>query len=147
MFHHTLFRPEHLPSLALSTFFVMSLHPRSYSWKQNFSRDGFKPLPNQGDPDGSMPTHDATIDIPLEQVTSYASGYRSQLKQTDTNSSDARKRWRPRGRRQKPDSFGRQKLGDDGEEITVNTMGKIYKKILNFSTLVRSRTLNCCVAK
>ena len=108
---------------------------------KSFSREGFKPIPAEYE--GNMATNDATIDIPLEEVLTNAGGLRSQnsttgLQQTNTNASQAQKRVWFKGRRQKPDSFGRKKgkLGYDGEEDTVNTMGHVYRKIMNFSTLV-----------
>lgn len=113
---------------------------------KSFSRDGFKPIP--GDYEGNMATNDATIDIPLEQVPSNGGGLRNQssvtgLEPTTTTASQTQKRVWFKGRRQKPDSFGRKKgkVGYDGEEDTVNTMGHVYKRIMNFSTLVCMRRL------
>lgn len=118
---------------------MSNLPARQHS--KSFSREGFKPIPAEYE--GNMATNDATIDIPLEQVPSNGGGLRSQgsttgLQPTNTNTSSAQKRVWFRGRRQKPDSYGRKtgKVGYDGEEDTVNTMGMIYRKIVNFSTLV-----------
>lgn len=121
----------------------MSLHPR-FSLSKNFSRDGFKPIPADGD-GGIMSSNDATIDIPLEQIPTNTSGYRqassTALKETNTNTSQPQqRRWHVRGRRQKSDPYGRKKgnTGYDGEEDTVNAMGKVYKRITHFSALVRT---------
>lgn len=93
-----------------------------------------------------MAANDATIDIPLEQVTSNGGGLRSQgsttaLQAERTNTSSEKKRtlWHPRGRRPKPENRWKPKgkVGYDGEEDTVNVVGKFYKKIRDFSTVTR----------
>ena len=87
--------------------------------------------------------NDATIDIPLEQVPSsgFPPGVRNDnpsfapLK--DGDNTDQRQSLF-RGRRRGPE--GLKKPGDvgyDGEEDTVTTMGRIYKKVLNFSIITR----------
>lgn len=90
--------------------------------------------------------NDATIDIPLEQVTSNGGGLRQQgsttaLQSENMNTSSEKRRhiWYPKGRRQKPEDRIRPKgkVGYDGEEDTVNAMGKIYKKVRDFSTVTR----------
>ncbi|WPH01877.1 putative mscs family protein c2c4.17c [Acrodontium crateriforme] len=122
---------------------------RSYSQspnQQRFSRQGFHPL-NPEDHDMSYNNNnDATIDIPLQQVTSNGQGLRnrstveSNLEHTKTNDTKASEKRRLfRGRRtQTPDGYNRKKnIGYDGEEDTVNTMGKIYDKIVHFSVITR----------
>lgn len=92
------------------------------------------------------PTNDATIDIPLEPVTSNGGGLRSQssttalqAERTNTSSEKNRGLWKPRGRRPKPENRFRPKgkVGYDGEEDTINVMGHIYKKIRDFSVVTR----------
>jgi hypothetical protein len=89
--------------------------------------------------------NDATIDIPLEQVQSSGGGFRREgsttaLAHEDTKTSNE-KRFHvfARGRRKKPEARvqGTGKVGYDGEEETVNTMGKVYKAIANFSVVTR----------
>ena len=114
-----------------------------HSRSKRFSREGFKPIPPEYQ--SNMAPNDATIDIPLEQVPSNGGGLRSQNSTTQlrpeyTNtSSEKQRRHLFRGRRTKPENRvqGTGKVGYDGEEDTVNAMGKIYKKVLNFSTVVR----------
>ncbi|KAK3690765.1 hypothetical protein LTR37_018987 [Vermiconidia calcicola] len=92
-----------------------------------------------------MATGDATIEIPLEQVTSNGGGLRSQgsttrLRADDTNTSNEKRHfYNFRGRRKRPEDRVQKtgKVGYDGEEETVNPLGKIYKKISNFSTFTR----------
>jgi small-conductance mechanosensitive channel len=90
-----------------------------------------------------MASNDATIDIPLEQVPSNGQGLRNQnsttaLRQDSTPTTSEKKSFF-RGRRKKPEAIYQKtgKYGYDGEEDTVNTMGKIYKKIANFSVVTR----------
>ena len=58
--------------------------------------------------------------------------------QYTSTASEKQRRWQFRGRRQKPENRVQRtgKVGYDGEEDTVNIMGKIYKKIRDFSTVV-----------
>lgn len=114
---------------------------------KSFSRDGFARIP--GETDHNMANHDATIDIPLEQVPSYSGGgYRnmattSALNTSDADAAQAQKRVWFSGRRQKPEAYQNHKkkkkgkVGYDGEEETVNTMGHIYRRVMAFSTLTR----------
>ena len=128
----------------------MSNFPARHHSK-SFSRDGFKPIPAEYE--GNMATNDATIDIPLEQVSSNGGGLRTVASTTGlqpaytnyTHATPAQKRVWFRGRRQKPDSYGRKKgkVGYHGEEETVNSLGMIYRKILNFSMLVGQRAGVC----
>ncbi|SMQ48433.1 unnamed protein product [Zymoseptoria tritici ST99CH_3D7] len=128
-----------------------NLHPSS-SKHQRFSREGFKPIPNDQlqDYHSMHNPNDATVDIPLEQVRTNASsggGLRNQsvtagLHETLTppNEHDEKAGFF-RGRRHKPDprakANGTGKVGYDGEEDTLTTMGKIYEKIFGFSIITR----------
>lgn len=120
-----------------------SLSPR-YSHTKKFSREGFHPIP--AELEGNMSNNDATIDIPLEPVTSISGGLRSSTsmaRRENTQTSQEKQSripWHLRGRRKNPkaDQWGRAKgkIGYDGEEETVNTMGKIYKTIMGSSAIV-----------
>lgn len=120
----------------------MPLSPRE-SVHKRFSRDRYQTIPHDGSAD-NMPLqpNDATIDIPLEEVPSSGvpPGARSDnpafapLK--DDNAHQHHTLFR--GRRRGP--AGLQKPGDvgyDGEEDTITAMGRVYKKILNFSIVTR----------
>ncbi|GAB7364549.1 hypothetical protein MBLNU230_g5356t1 [Neophaeotheca triangularis] len=121
---------------------------KPYSPKQaHFSREGFQPIASD------MSRHDATIDIPLEQVPSNGGGLRHEDSSaplrptTDETANDTppqeggkggftrghRKRYSAPGR----PNHGRPKIGYDGEENTVHTMGRIYDKIKHFSIITR----------
>lgn len=125
----------------------MSIRVPQHSNSKRFSREGFKPIPADYDGNeyrGDMANNDATIDIPLQQVQSNGAGLRSQgsttaLDPTNSNNAQTHSHHFFRGRRAKPNSAAAKsgKVGYDGEEETVNTMGKIYKKIVNFSTVTR----------
>lgn len=127
----------------------MSLAARSPSTRnKRFSRERYESLPNDNDGVGMAP-NDATIDIPLEAVPSengIPPGARGNdtfaaLHQTSTTESQKQqKRVLFKGRRRRPESMampGHKATNYDGEEDTINTMGKIYKKILNFSVVTR----------
>lgn len=123
-------------------------------WKR-FSREGFSPLPSEHQHDHSHTmAHDATIDIPLEQVKTNASlnggsgGFRNQhntaaMHQTQsnelpTNTATGEKGGFFRGRRAKAgQGTGTGRMGYDGEEDTITTMGKVYAKIFGFSLITR----------
>lgn len=120
----------------------MPLSPRE-SLHKRFSRDRYQTIPHDGNTE-TMAHHpnDATIDIPLEEVPSSGNppGVRSDnpafapLK--DENAHQHHTLFR--GRRRGP--AGLQKPGDlgyDGEEDTITAMGRIYKKILDFSIITR----------
>ncbi|KAK4570300.1 hypothetical protein LTR86_002380 [Recurvomyces mirabilis] len=92
--------------------------------------------------------HDATIDIPMEHMADDAATLRnqsstSQLRPTDTGMSPTKRRINKtfnRGRRPQSGIHSGNKTGHvgyDGEEDTINTMGKIYKKIRDFSIVTR----------
>jgi hypothetical protein len=123
----------------------LNLNLPHHSNSKRFSREGFQPIPTEHD--GTMATNDATIDIPLEPVQSIGGGgLRSQssttglqAERTNTSSEKKRSLWKPRGRRPKPEDRikPKGKVGYDGEEDTINVMGKVYKKIRDFSTVTR----------
>ena len=115
---------------------------------KRFSRQGFQQLPNTSA--SNMPNpNDVTIDIPLTTVTTngptgarkadgngapYRPSQDSQNRITDEKSG-FRRTETGLGRRRKLEQRGmRQKDEDDG---TLNTMGKIYNKILHFSIVTR----------
>lgn len=120
----------------------MPLSPRE-SLHKRFSRERYQTIPNDGTND-TMAHHpnDATIDIPLEQVPSsgFPPGVRNDnpsfapLK--DEENTDQRQSLF-RGRRRGPAALQKGDVGYDGEEDTITTMGRIYKKILNFSIITR----------
>ena len=116
---------------------MSSFHRSQTSNSKRFSREGFKPIPSD------MAPKDARINTPLEQVQSNGGGLRSQnsttaLRSENTETSNEKRHFF-RGRRAKPENRvkGTGKMGYDGEEETINTMGKIYKKVLNFSVVTR----------
>ncbi len=110
-------------------------------------RQGFSPIPSDYPDAANMPGNDATIDIPLEQleqVPSDGQRLRNQnsttaLRQQDTMTSTEKKGGFFRGMRKKPEFKvqGTGKKGYDGEEDTVNTMGKLYRKVAHFSVVTR----------
>ncbi|GAB7349867.1 hypothetical protein MBLNU459_g0564t1 [Dothideomycetes sp. NU459] len=98
-----------------------------------------------------MHSGDATIDIPLHQVSSQGqspTGARRQDSTTPfatatggtplTKTTTAERRRTMGGRRiKKTSSRGESKIGYDGEEDTLNRLGRFYTKILNFSIITR----------
>ncbi|KAF4306833.1 Mechanosensitive ion channel MscS [Botryosphaeria dothidea] len=117
--------------------------PRSPSHR--FSRQGFHPL---RDNPSDMAPNDATIDIPLEPVTSRTpsstgmrSGSAAPITQIPTTETPNEKSGHHHfGRRvKKLDSKGEPlgTVGYDGEEDYINRVGRIYYKILNFSIITR----------
>ena len=119
----------------------MSLHKNK---RAHFSKEGFSPLPF--DNHGSMAPNDATIDIPLEQVsTGNGGGLRTQNSMTvlrspqNSVSPSSAKRQFFRGRRAKIPQGGQKigRVGYDGETDSVNAMGRFYKKVLRSSIIVR----------
>ncbi|KAH0383711.1 hypothetical protein E4T52_03512 [Aureobasidium sp. EXF-3400] len=99
------------------------------------SRQGFSPIPNY-----NMNNGDATIDIPLQEVHSTAQRNDSNtplaangLGLTKTSSRQPPRNIAGRRARRTGDSS----VGYDGEEDTLNRMGRIYNKILNFSIVTR----------
>lgn len=97
------------------------------------SRVGFSPIPND-----QMHNGDATIDIPLSDVPS--GGRRNDSSTPFASQGDGLTKTSSRqpsralgGRRARK----KQEVGYDGEEDTLNRMGRIYTKILNFSIITR----------
>ncbi|KAK5108366.1 hypothetical protein LTR62_008396 [Meristemomyces frigidus] len=94
-------------------------------------------------------SHDATIDIPMESMqngddaaTLHGQSSTSQLRPSVTNGGSSVKHHRQilgRGRRPLSGVHGNKTghVGYDGEEDTINTMGKLYKKIRDFSVVTR----------
>lgn len=118
----------------------------SPSQRTRFSRGGFQPLPTEHQANNM--NGDATIDIPLETVKTNASsvggGLRNQsstaaMRQTQSNEVANEKHGMFRGRRARPKvgMAGTGRVGYDGEEDTLTTMGKIYTKIFGFSIITR----------
>ena len=119
----------------------MPLSPRE-SLHKRFSRERYQTIGDGTTDTMAHHPNDATIDIPLEEVPSSGipPGARNDnpafapLK--DDNAHQQHHLFK--GRRRGP--AGLQKPGDlgyDGEEDTITAMGRIYKKILNFSIITR----------
>jgi small-conductance mechanosensitive channel len=119
----------------------MPLSPRE-SLHKRFSRERYQTIDDGSAENMAHHPNDATIDIPLEEVPSSGipPGARSDnpafapLKDDNAH----QKHHLFRGRRRGP--AGLQKPGDlgyDGEEDTITAMGRIYKKILDFSIITR----------
>ena len=87
-----------------------------------------------------MAANDATIDIPLETVVSHTPSHARTVQDETMTEKGGLFHRGVHGRRriQKLDSkaSGADHTGDDGEN-TLNRMGKIYNKILNFSIVTR----------
>ena len=87
--------------------------------------------------------NDATIDIPLNPVTTNGSSNNLvQPKSTEKNNYNEKtgeKKSRFGGRRHKKDRNDKKTghVGYDGEEDTIGAMGRIYKKIADFSIVTR----------
>jgi hypothetical protein len=113
--------------------------------QKRFSKEGFQQLPNSSTPNMINP-NDATIDIPLTQVTTKTgarkmetspSGYGSHST-FSTEQQNEKAGYFPQhvaGRRKLAKENGRR--GAAGEEEVLTQMGKIYNKILNFSIITR----------
>lgn len=116
---------------------------------QRQSRVGFSPLPNES---ANMQSGDAAIDIPLDEMqgatspngmnrqnssTPFAFAGSSPLAKVST--ADGERRHTFGGRRVKRDgSNGSTTVVDrNGEAAVLTKMGKVYKKITEFSTLTR----------
>ncbi|KAK3068286.1 hypothetical protein LTR53_014268 [Teratosphaeriaceae sp. CCFEE 6253] len=94
-----------------------------------------------------MAPNDATIDIPLEQVPAGSGGIlrnqtsTSALNPSMSNESPAKTKrsFTSRGRRRAAGADKKKTghVGYDGEEDTINAMGRIYRKIRDFSVLTR----------
>jgi hypothetical protein len=113
--------------------------------QKRFSKEGFQQLPNSSTQNMINP-NDATIDIPLTQVTTKTgarkmetspSGYGSHSA-FSTEQQNEKAGYFPQhvaGRRKVAKENGRR--GAAGEEEVLTQMGKIYNKILNFSIITR----------
>ncbi|KAF2396146.1 hypothetical protein EJ06DRAFT_484109 [Trichodelitschia bisporula] len=106
--------------------------------------EGFTALPrSRGEPF----SQDATMDIPLEKVVTHGSttGTRQPSQSASTFGYDKNEKsghFNPyigRRRKQRSDTIGLGggRLGDDEDKTTINQMGRIYYKILNFSIITR----------
>ena len=111
------------------------------------SSKGFHQLTNEGTPTMVNP-NDATIDIPLEKVTTKTGVRRSDTftsptsrgRQLDVPEQQENEKAgfyqrHVAGRRKTAEKTGHK--GKDGEEDTLTHMGMIYNKILNFSIVTR----------
>lgn len=120
----------------------MPLSPRE-SIHKRFSRDRYQTIPYSSDDMAAHHPNDATIDIPLEQVPSHGvpPGARSDNPAFAPLKDDVQNEHKHhlfRGRRRGPATLQKPgALGYDGEEDKVTTMGRVYKKILNFSIVTR----------
>ncbi|KAF2236735.1 hypothetical protein EV356DRAFT_481558 [Viridothelium virens] len=108
------------------------------------SRQGYLGLGSQGTNNMQRGNpNDATIDIPLHPVTT--NGSSNNLVKSPTaeknnyNEKKSEKKSRFGGRRHKKEHNAKPTghVGYDGEEDTITTMGKIYKKIADFSIVTR----------
>lgn len=116
---------------------MSSRSPRSPT---GFSRQGFQPLDN---PTGNM---NYETDIPLTNVrTASSTGARKAgdeaIIQQPTFKDDEKKGMFNRGpggrRRVKKVNSKPKRIGTDSEEVSVNGLGRFYKKIVNFSVVTR----------
>jgi hypothetical protein len=122
---------------------------RSPKTPTDFSRRGFQPLPQNSS--SSMGTrYENEPGIPLQQVTTSASstgarkpgeGVISPLDTEPTMPDDEKKGFFARGpagrRKLKKLNSKPKRIGTDGEEVSVNGLGRFYKKIVNFSVVTR----------
>ena len=108
------------------------------------SRNGYQGLGSQGTANMQRGNpNDATIDIPLHPVTT--NGSNSNLAQLSSGEKrdyiekTSQKKGLFGGRRQKKEHGSKRTghVGYDGEEDTITTMGRIYKKIADFSIVTR----------
>jgi small-conductance mechanosensitive channel len=117
--------------------------------QKRFSKEGFQPLPENGDTQMAHP-NDATIDIPLTAVNSQGqTGARkiinnpsptlyqaaTDLPLPSINEKSGQYHRGPGGRRKKMEEKGRETtVHEDG---TVTGMGKLYTAVFNFSIITR----------
>ncbi|KAL2443674.1 Mechanosensitive ion channel protein BA [Exophiala dermatitidis] len=124
---------------------------RSYSHYRNFSREGFQPLRHQTSREMASNPNDVTIDIPLTKVGT--SGSRTGARKPDgftpapaPQSSDTPEpmdekqshhflRGGPAGRRRRRDQ--QVEGNNDKDEGGLNAVGRLYRKIYNFSVVTR----------
>ena len=106
------------------------------------SSKGFQQLPDEAAPKMPNP-NDATIDIPLEKVSTQTGVRRSgtfndrqnTYPQGEMNEKSTAIKPPVAGRRHTKEESG--KKGKDGEDDTITQMGLIYNKVLNFSVVTR----------
>lgn len=120
----------------------------------SFSKTGFKPLPNENidrSDDDNMRSYDTDNGIPLTNINTRSSSTGARkpgegaLQETMAmNSNDEKKTMFGRspggggGGRRKAKRMDRAKrIGTDGEEVSVNGLGRLYKKVVNFSVVTR----------
>lgn len=129
---------------------LRSNHNGQRSGSVRFSRQGFSPIP--GEQSSNMYPHgDATIDIPLQQISTQSQSPTGALRQDSTTpfasstgangltkTTTAERRRTMGGRRiKRTNSKGQGKIGYDGEEDTLNRLGRFYDTVLNFSIVTR----------
>ena len=113
------------------------------STQNRFSREGFHQLPRTVSPPAMANPNDATINIPLTTVATQTGarkadnnaqppGYGSQDSPLKYDEKAGLFQHRVAGRRRVA-----KKSREDGEEATLNQMGRLYDKILNFSVVTR----------
>ena len=125
----------------------MSANPPRSPKQYLFTRAGFQPLT---EPQTThLPSNDATIDIPLEHYSSHGQSGQGRIDtmystNDDQHGGDPEKNGllqRRGGKRKiyKINSKGKPlgRTGYDGEEDTINKMGLLYQKVLNFSIVTR----------
>jgi len=128
----------------------MSLRSNNAQRRSSYrlSRQGFSPIPNDSGAANMQQAGDATIDIPMSDMNNgegrqnSTTPFASNAAGTGFTKEAAAEREHGHtfaGRRIKKTKSREQagKIGYDGEEDTLNKMGKIYSKITGFSTLTR----------
>ena len=96
-------------------------------------RSGFHQIPEPSGMDRRSPPNDATVDIPLTAVKSHNGTTGSRKHHIGDMNEKERPAKGPAGRKK---AF-RELRGQKSEVENVNTMGKIYSRILNFSIITR----------
>ncbi len=112
--------------------------------QKRFSKEGFQQLPNTSTQNMVNP-NDATIDIPLTQVTTKTGARKMETSPTSYSQSSSNQQPNEKAGYFPQHVAGRRKVakkdgttrGGDGEEEVLTQMGKIYNKILNFSIITR----------
>lgn len=116
------------------------------STQHRFSREGFHQLPRSISPVMANP-NDATINIPLTAVATQTGARKADNKDQPPgygvsagppkDEEKARLFHRRVAGRRKVAKKSMEHQRDDGEEATLNQMGRFYDKILNFSVVTR----------
>ena len=110
--------------------------------QKRFSREGFHKLPNSESTLTMANPNDATIDIPLTNVTSKTGARKGDLgtygggPYLEKNEKAGLFRRAAAGRRRKAKEQNKGHSGED-EEDALTEMGRLYNKILNFSVVTR----------